>query len=98
MQKITAVEDTAHSTPRAVPRRRNVLLFTAIVLFAIPLLVTLHSKEKTIHSLGENRFTILPGRTRNRIYKGGSRPSVGLVDGAFCYRELGPAPELAPLL
>jgi pimeloyl-ACP methyl ester carboxylesterase len=28
----------------------------------------------------------------------GSGPSVVLVDGAFCYRENGPAPDLAPLL
>src|ERR1700756_1070782 len=98
MQKITAGEDKAHSTPGAVPRRRNVLLFTAIVLFAIPLLVTLHSKEKTMHSLGENRFTISRDGTRIAFTKVGSGPPVVLVDGAFSYRELGPAPELAPLL
>jgi pimeloyl-ACP methyl ester carboxylesterase len=98
MQEITTVDDTAHSTPRAVPRLRNVLLFTAIVLFAIPLLVTLHSKEKTMHSLGENRFTISRDGTRIAFTKVGSGPPVVLVDGAFCYRELGPAPELAPLL
>jgi pimeloyl-ACP methyl ester carboxylesterase len=51
-----------------------------------------------MHSLGENRFTISRDGTRIAFTKVGSGPPVVLVDGAFCYRELGPAPELAPLL
>jgi pimeloyl-ACP methyl ester carboxylesterase len=98
MQKITAAEVKAPSTPMAVLRRRRVLLFTALVLFAIPLLVILRSKEKTMQSLGENRATISRDGTRIAFTKLGSGPAVVLVDGAFCYRELGPAPELAPLL
>src|SRR5215475_9992204 len=98
MQKITVVEDQAHSTPGVVSRRRNVLLFTAIVFFTIPFLVTLRSKEKTVQSLGENRVIISRDGTRIAFTKVGSGPPIVLVDGAFCYRELGPAPELAPLL
>ena len=96
MQKIAAVEVKAH--PRAEPRRRRVLLFTAIVLFAIPLWVILHSKEKTMHTLGENRVAISRDGTRIAFTKAGAGRPVVLVDGAFCYREFGPAPELAPLL
>jgi pimeloyl-ACP methyl ester carboxylesterase len=98
MQKITAVEATVHGTARAVPRRRKVLLATAFVLFALALLVVLHSKEKTMHSLGDNRVTVSRDGTRIAFTMMGSGPSVVLVDGAFCYRENGPAPDLAPLL
>lgn len=98
MQKITAVEATVHGTARAVPRRRKVLLATAFVLFALALLVVLHSKEKTMHSLGENRVMVSRDGTRIAFTTMGSGPSVVLVDGAFCYRENGPAPDLAPLL
>jgi pimeloyl-ACP methyl ester carboxylesterase len=65
---------------------------------AIPLFVISHTKEKTMQSLGENRVTISRDGTRIAFTRLGSGPSVVLVDGAFCYRELGPAPELAPLL
>lgn len=98
MQKITAVEATVHGTARAVPRQRKVLLATAFVLFALALLVVLHSKEKTMHSLGENRVMVSRDGTRIAFTTMGSGPSVVLVDGAFCYRENGPAPDLAPLL
>jgi pimeloyl-ACP methyl ester carboxylesterase len=74
------------------------MLFTAIVLIAISFLVNLNKKEKTMQSLGETRFAISRDGTRIAFTKVGSGPSVVLVDGAFCYRELGPSPELAPLL
>lgn len=96
--EMTGVTDTARGTPRAVPRRRMVLLATAFVLSAIALLVVLHSREKTVQSLGENRVTISRDGTRIAFTKMGSGPPVVLVDGAFCYRENGPAPDLAPLL
>jgi pimeloyl-ACP methyl ester carboxylesterase len=51
-----------------------------------------------MRTLGENRVTISRDGTRVAFTKAGSGPPVVLVDGAFCYRELGPAPELAPLL
>jgi pimeloyl-ACP methyl ester carboxylesterase len=51
-----------------------------------------------MHSLGENRLTVSRDGTRIAFTKMGSGPSVVLVDGAFCYRENGPAPDLAPLL
>ena len=98
MQKLTAVEVKADSTPRAVPRRRRVLLFTVVVLFAISFLVILRLREKTMQSFGEKQVTISRDGTRIAFSKMGSGPAVVLVDGAFCYRELGPAPELAPLL
>jgi pimeloyl-ACP methyl ester carboxylesterase len=51
-----------------------------------------------MQSLGENRVTISRDGTRIAFTKLGSGTPVVLVDGAFCYRELGPTPELAPLL
>ena len=48
--------------------------------------------------LGENRVAISRDGTRIAFTKAGAGPPVVLVDGAFCYRELGPAPELVPLL
>jgi pimeloyl-ACP methyl ester carboxylesterase len=98
MQKITASEAKAPSTAKTVYWRRWVLLFTAIALIAISFFVISHSKEKTMQSLGENRVAISRDGTRIAFTKVGSGPPVVLVDGAFCYRELGPAPELAPLL
>ena len=98
MQKITAVEVKARNAPRAKPQWRRVLFFAGIVLLAIPLWVILHSEEKTMHTVGENRVTISRDGTRIAFTKAGAGPPVVLVDGAFCYREFGPAPELAPLL
>jgi pimeloyl-ACP methyl ester carboxylesterase len=98
MQKFTAAEFSAPGIRKAVSRRRKVLLFTAIVLFTIPLFLILRKREKTMQSLGENQVAISRDGTRIALTKVGSGPSVVLVDGAFCYRELGPAPELAPLL
>ena len=98
MQKFTVAEFSAPGVRKAISGRRKVLLFTAIVLFAIPLFVISHSKEKTMQSLGENRVTISRDGTRIAFTKVGSGPSVVLVDGAFCYRELGPALDLTPLL
>jgi pimeloyl-ACP methyl ester carboxylesterase len=98
MQKITAVEAEAPSVRKALRWKRWVLLFAAIVLIAIPFWANLQTKEKTMQSLGETRFAISRDGTRIAFTKVGSGPPVVLVDGAFCYRELGPAPELAPLL
>jgi pimeloyl-ACP methyl ester carboxylesterase len=49
-------------------------------------------------SMGENRTATSTDGTRIAFTKIGSGPSLILVDGAFCYRENGPASKLAPLL
>lgn len=92
-----SVTNTAR-TPKTMPRRRRILIATAFVLFANALLVVPHSKEKRVESMGENRVTMSLDGTRIAFTKMGFGPPVVLVDGAFCYRENGPAPELAPLL
>ncbi len=85
-------------TPKNISRQRGVRIAAAFVFFVIALSVVPHSKEKSIKSMGENRVTISRDGTRIAFTKIGSGPPVVLVDGAFCYRENGPAPDLAPLL
>jgi pimeloyl-ACP methyl ester carboxylesterase len=52
----------------------------------------------TMTGMGERRMIASRDGTRIAFTKMGRGPAVILVDGAFCYRENGPAPELAPLL
>ena len=49
-------------------------------------------------STGENRATTSRDGTNIAFTKRGSGPPLIIVDGAFCYRENGPATELATLL
>ena len=49
-------------------------------------------------STGENRTTTARDGTSIAYTKRGSGPPLIIVDGAFCYRENGPATELAALL
>lgn len=49
-------------------------------------------------STGENRTTTSRDGTTIAFTKRGSGPPLIIVDGAFCYRENGPATELASLL
>ena len=49
-------------------------------------------------STGENRMTTSRDGTIIAFTKRGSGPPLIIVDGAFCYRENGPATELASLL
>jgi pimeloyl-ACP methyl ester carboxylesterase len=52
----------------------------------------------TLKAMGENRLATSRDGTTIAYTKMGTGPAVVLVDGAFCYRENGPAPTLAPLL
>ena len=49
-------------------------------------------------SIGENRTTTSRDGTIIAFTKRGSGPPLIIVDGAFCYRENGPATELASVL
>src|SRR5215469_2649902 len=74
---------------------------TLTVTFAIVVLggLTLrYSGGPTVKSMGENRTVTSQDGTTIAYTKLGSGPPLILVDGAFCYRENGPASQLAPLL
>jgi len=53
---------------------------------------------QTVKSSGENRTTRSRDGTTIAYTKRGSGPPLVIVDGAFCYRENGPATELAAVL
>ena len=54
--------------------------------------------DPTVKEVGMNRTTTSGDGTTIAFTKLGSGPPLILVDGAFCYRENGPASQLAPLL
>jgi pimeloyl-ACP methyl ester carboxylesterase len=68
----------------------------AVVVFGA--VVIRNSKGRTVKSMVENRTTISRDGTTIAYTKRGSGPPVIIVDGVFCYRENGPATELASLL
>jgi pimeloyl-ACP methyl ester carboxylesterase len=78
--------------------RRRILFAVAFVFVALIVMVALRSKERKVESMGENRTTTSRDGTRIAFTKIGSGPPLVLVDGAFCYRDNGPASQLAPLL
>jgi len=77
-------------------QRITVVVILAIVAFGG--LVMRYSKGRTVKSMGENRTTTSRDGTTIAYTKQGSGPPVIIVDGVFCYRENGPATELASLL
>jgi len=68
----------------------------AIVAFGV--LALRYSGGRTVKSTGENRTTTSRDGTTIAFTKRGSGPPLIIVDGAFCYRENGPATELASRL
>ena len=56
------------------------------------------SRGQTLKRAGENRMTRSRDGTIIAFTKQGSGPPLIIVDGAFCYRENGPATELASVL
>lgn len=57
-----------------------------------------YSRGRTVKSTGENRMTTSHDGTTIAFTRRGSGPPLIIVDGAFCYRENGPATELATQL
>ena len=57
-----------------------------------------YSGGRSVTSTGDNRTTTSRDGTIIAYTKRGSGPSLIIVDGAFCYRENGPATDLALLL
>src|SRR5215831_14494397 len=75
------------------------ITFVAIVaIVAFVGVVMLYSKGRTVKSTGENRTTTSRDGTKIGYTKQGSGQPLIIVDGVFCYRENGPATELASLL
>jgi len=72
------------------------LAVLAIVAFGA--LEIWYSGGRTVKSTGENRTTTSRDGTTIGFTKRGSGPPLIIVDGAFCYRENGPATELASML
>jgi pimeloyl-ACP methyl ester carboxylesterase len=77
-------------------KRITVVVIVAIVMFGV--LAIRYSGGRTVKSTGENRTTTSRDGTIIAFTKRGSGPPLIIVDGAFCYRENGPATELASVL
>jgi pimeloyl-ACP methyl ester carboxylesterase len=80
--------------------RRAILLIAAacVPVAAVVWFIVGAGEGPTMKGMGERRTTLSRDGTRIAFTKMGSGPAVVLVDGAFCFRENGPAPDLSPLL
>jgi pimeloyl-ACP methyl ester carboxylesterase len=80
-------------------RRKTIgVLVGLLLLLGVATIYILRSGESTVRDQGTNGVTISDDGTRIAFTKLGSGPQLILVDGAFCYRDNGPARQLAPLL
>ena len=77
---------------------KRVSVVVALVLLALAIAFILRPNGPTVKEVGMNRTTTSSDGTTIAYTKLGSGPPLILVDGAFCYRENGPVPKLAPLL
>jgi pimeloyl-ACP methyl ester carboxylesterase len=77
-------------------QRTTLVVILAIV--ALGAFVIRYSGGRTVKSIGENRTTTSRDGTTIAFTKRGSGRPLIIVDGAFCYRENGPATELASQL
>jgi len=92
---------TAHvETPPtgSTRRRKRGSVLVAFVFLALAAAFVMRPEGPTVKELGMNRTTTSDDGTTLAYTKLGSGPPLILVDGAFCYRENGPASQLAPLL
>jgi pimeloyl-ACP methyl ester carboxylesterase len=69
-----------------------------LAMVALGMVRIRYSGGRMVKSMGENRTTTSRDGTTIAFTKRGSGPPLIIVDGAFCYRENGPATELASLL
>jgi pimeloyl-ACP methyl ester carboxylesterase len=77
-------------------KRITFVVILAIVAFGA--IAIRYSRGGAVKSIGENRTTTSRDGTIIAFTKKGSGPPLIIVDGAFCYRENGPATELATQL
>src|SRR5215467_15201557 len=76
---------------------QRITFVVILAIVAVGGLVIWYSRGRT-KSTGENRTTTSRDGTTIAFTKRGSGPPLIIVDGAFCYRENGPATELASVL
>jgi pimeloyl-ACP methyl ester carboxylesterase len=74
------------------------MLVAILAIVAFGALGIRHSGGRTVKSTGENRTTTSRDGTTIAYTRRGAGPPLIIVDGAFCYRENGPATELGSLL
>jgi len=77
---------------------RRITFAAIVVIVAFGGLAIRYSGGGTVTLEGENRTTTSRDGTIIAYTKRGSGPPLIIVDGVFCYRENGPATELASLL
>jgi len=77
---------------------KRIKFVVLLALAAFGGLAIRYSGGRTVKSVGENRTTTSRDGTIIAFTKSGSGPALIIVDGAFCYRENGPATELASVL
>jgi pimeloyl-ACP methyl ester carboxylesterase len=77
---------------------QRLTFFAILAIVAFGGLFLRYSKGRTAKPMGENRTTTSRDGTTIAYTKRGSGPPLIIVDGVFCYRENGPATELASLL
>jgi len=77
---------------------KRITFVVILTIVAFGALAIRHSRGRAVKSTGENRTTTSRDGTIIAFTKRGSGPPLIIVDGAFCYRENGPATELATQL
>ena len=77
---------------------KRIRLVVILAILAFGMLAIRYSGGRAVKSTGENRTTTSRDGTIIAFTKRGSGPPLIIVDGAFCYRENGPATELASVL
>lgn len=89
------------SSGRFRPKLVMKLFVAALALVAVVITIILILSSESgmdLKKMAENKKVISRDGTTIAFSKLGGGPALVLVDGAFCYRENGPTPELAPLL
>jgi pimeloyl-ACP methyl ester carboxylesterase len=77
---------------------RQIKFSVTLAIVALGGLAILYSGGRAVKSTGENLTTTSRDGTIIAFTKRGSGPPLIIVDGAFCYRENGPATDLASVL
>jgi pimeloyl-ACP methyl ester carboxylesterase len=77
---------------------KRIAFVVILTIVAAGALVIWYSGGRTVTLTSENRTTTSRDGTTIAFTKRGAGPPLIIVDGAFCYRENGPATELAKVL
>jgi pimeloyl-ACP methyl ester carboxylesterase len=79
-------------------RRKTIAVLVSTVLLGLITIGVLFREEPTMNITGTKLTTISSDGTRIGFTKIGTGPPLVIVDGMFCYRENGPATQMAALL